>query len=621
MDVTDRVAAILACSAVDPQLAGLLFYDLDPALIYPLARSLADLLGDTVEQKPVVIPIWSGMNEGMLWERIEPDREEHPEDLGFRLRPGPLAGYERRPGIVVVSDLALAGIPASRAAVTLIDAEVAHLERSGMKKMWHPRDRWLATLRRLEVGRVSAHLLDRFAVRVDAHDLRLPRGGRPILAQFDQWRQAVLAVRQGDGLPELSEAAADRVVDLIPPGTPGARRDLALARLARALAALNGEAEVLPAHVESAAELIGLIARTVPRSRGRHGGLGDGPEQTRKRFEPGPPWPDRENDQLPVRPGDDPVTLPSVPVEEPLAGPYPEDVVKPRRDMAPLRFGWQRSLTGPPRGAPIGTRRTLDKRDIAMFATLLNAARYQRLRCHRLKCPVPRRKGHRLHVSKPDLLSYRRAPRPGHLLVLVLDHTCRGEDWDWYPPLAPYLRWGYVNRALVGVVEMGAVAGDLKKELRASQFRSRGVLDPTVARALERAPGRAATPLAHGLTLAAGMLRHDTQQAGALVSEAFVVVVTDGRANVPLTASQTALPPASPVGRTAIADAKGTARAIKKLHRVRSAVIYPGPLSGAYFAADLAAELGATLVHGSPAPQTPAGPPRDGPARPGGDAP
>jgi magnesium chelatase subunit D len=605
VDNTDRVAVTLACSALDQQLAGLLFLDLDPALIYPLARWLADLLGEGPRDRPQLIPIGPGTAEEQLWERIAPDRAEHPEDLGVRWVPGPLAGYERSagiapPGIVVVSDLARVGLPAARAAVTLLDAEVAHLERSGVARMWHPMDRWLAALRRQDVGRVSAHLLDRFAVRVDAGDLRLPGGGGPILAEPDPaWRQAVLAVRRGADLPALSADAADQVVARVPPRTPGARRSLALARLARALAALAGEPEVRSAHVHNAAQLIGLNSRQTRRSPAGK----SGPARSAQ----GPARVDEENGQVSAIRGDDPSPLETKAVDDlqawaddSLDGPYPEDVAKPQRDVTPLRIGWQRALTGPPRGAPIGTQRTLDKRDIAVTATLLNAAPQQRLRC-----PRHYQEHHRLHVRPQDLLSYRRAPRPGHLLILLLDHTCRAKDWNWYVPLAPYLRWAYVNRALVGVVQMGAAADDVTKELRATQFRSRSVLDPKVAKCLEDPPARASTPLAHGLTLAAGMLRHDTQQAGALVGEAFLVVVTDGRANVPLAASQAALPPALPVGGSAVADAEAAARKIGALRRVSSAVIYPGPVSNGHLAARLAIALAAPLVHGSPSPAVP----------------
>jgi hypothetical protein len=255
VDVSDRVATVLACSALDPGLASLVFLDLDPRLIHPLARWLADILGND----PPVIALGPNLTEESLWQRVVGDRGHADDGEGKpSWRPGWLAGYDRAPGIVVVPDLALLSPPTARAAATLTGADVAHLERSGMSVTWHPRDTWLATLRRQDAGRVAPHLLDRFALRVDAAHLMLRRDGGPILPAPDPaW---VSAVRNRRRLPRFSMEAADHVVELIPPGGPGARRDLALGRLARALAALAGEPEMPPGRIERAVELMGLVA-------------------------------------------------------------------------------------------------------------------------------------------------------------------------------------------------------------------------------------------------------------------------------------------------------------------------------------------------------------------------
>lgn len=274
-------------------------------------------------------------------------------------------------------------------------------------------------------------------------------------------------------------------------------------------------------------------------------------------------------------------------------GPYPEDRAEPWRVADSLRIPWRPALSGPPRGHPIGSQRARDVRDIAVVATLLQAAKFQAVRCRR--GPLAHYlEGHALHLSGADLLSYRRAPQPGCLLVLVLDHTCRVPEWDWYQPLAPYLRWAYASRAPVGVVEVGSA--DAASELRAEQFRSRSLLDPRVAAALERAPGRA-TPLAHGLSLAARILRHDTQQGSVPVDEAVLVVVTDGRGNVPLAASQTAETPVH-AGQAGVVDALECARLISGLHRVRSLVIAPGQRPYGHLATLLGEALSAPVVLG-----------------------
>jgi magnesium chelatase subunit D len=558
VEVSRQVAMALACSALDRNLAGLLFFDLDPALVYPLANWLGELLDG-----PPLIPLGPEIAEDALWERFTIGQyiPERPEDLGFRWSPGRLAGYSRPPGIVVVPDLALLALPAARAAATLIGADVAHLERSGVSQMWLPRDRWLAALRRSDVDKVAPHLLDRFALRVDARDLGLPGDHDPELFQ--------LVRRQlGKALPGLSAEASRRVVAIVPSSAPGLRRDLALARAARALAALAGDPLVTPGHVDEAADLAGLTIIQRPSRRS--------------------PVVLAQAGGAPSVKADDGGSPPR------FIGPYPEDAVRPGGDIHLLRLGWQRMLTGPPRGQPIGTQRAVGGRDIAVVATLLNAARFQRVRC-----PDHYRQRHVLHVRTTDLLSYRRAPRPRQLLVLLLDHTCRTQDWDWVEPLAPYLGWAYVARAVVGVVEVGAAVNVPVSELRATQFQARGVLDPRVSAALDRRPGHA-TPLAHGLTLAAGMLRHGIQQGGPAINEAVLVVVTDGRANVPLADSLAGTVPVN-VGQRGVLDALQAARAIRTLRRVRAVVIGPGSRPNGYLSTMLAVELAASLEDGTPA--------------------
>ena len=628
MEVTRRVTTALACAAIDASLAGVLLLDLDPALIYPLARWLKALLADAPPEDvesgdvesddarsgpvppdsgPPLIQLGPKMAEDTLWERFALTDPAPPENLGFQWKPGRLSGYKRDPGIVVVPDLAWLGMPASRAAITLVGADVVHLERSGVSELWRPRDRWLAALRSDEVNKVSAHLLDRFTLRVDAEGLELPWNPDPdleLLWDPDPVLTQTVRDQLGAALPSLSNAAVHRVLSIIAPSVPGARRYLALGRLARALAALAGDLEVLPGHVDSAAELTGLLGRR-GMARARGGGRRNGPEEGRAA--PGPLHQDGgTNGHLPVESGE-PAESEFIP-EPDRSSSYPEDTVQPGRDAPLLRVGWQRVLTGPPRGQPMGTQRALNSSDIAVAATLLHAAHFQRLRCpqHGEHYQLP----HRLHLEKQDLLSHRRAPQPGQLLVLLLDHTCRLDDsyrtrdWDWYQPLEEYLGWGYVNRALVGVVEVGAEPDDsafdaVSSELRATQFQSRGVLDPRVLTALDRIPGRA-TPLAHGLSLAWELLRRSTQQGGPAVTEAVLVVVTDGHANVPLAHSKTGTVPVN-VGLTAFDDALKEARKIRALgqaqRRVRCVVIDPGSQPNGRLAAKLAVELRASLQH------------------------
>ena len=535
-----------------------------------------------------VISVGDKLTEGALWERVVSRRD----GMGFHWAAGPLAGYDRRPGVVVVPDVALMSLPAARAAVTMIGADVVHLERSGKSVAWRPEDRWIAGLHRRDAGCASPHLLDRFGIRVDAADLRPRPDGRPLLDPPDSaWAHAIRAHR----LPSFTPEAAERVVTAFPSGSPGLRRELALGRLARALAALNGARDVHAGHVDAAAELIGLIEAPA-READQEVAVPvlDIPDRQLNTGSPALASADEERE---VIVGIGPELIEAEPFQDtalPHAmDPFPEDDAEPWRDSDALRITWQRAISGPPRGHPIGSHATREPRDIAVTATLLQAAKFQAVRCP--SGPSAHYSDdHALHMSAADLRSYRRAPEPRYLLVLVLDHTCRTPDWNWYQPLAPYLQWAYAVRAPVGIVEVGSAAA--AEELRAEQFRCRSLLDPRVANALERRPGRA-TPLAHGLSLAAGILRHDTQQGVATVSEAVLVVVTDGRGNVPLSASYFAeLPPQ--VGQDGVRDAIDAARLISGLHRVRSVVIDPGSRAYGHLTSMLAEVLNGLLVHG-----------------------
>ncbi|GII85763.1 magnesium chelatase [Sphaerisporangium siamense] len=577
LGLRERVATGLACAAVEPGLAGILLFDLDADVILPVVHWFAGLAGVS----PTPVMLGATTTDDDLWVRIRP----YPGEAGgFRLERGPLVGEGRAPRVVVVPDLARLGAAGARAALASIGADVTHLERTGVQARWRPRDHWIACCRRDEVGRVSPHLLDRFALRLDAAGLKRT-AGRDVLDEPDpQWRRAVRAGR----VPGASRDAVEAVVAALSPAGP--RRDLALGRVARALAALRDDSVVEREHVEQAAHLTGVFAAA--RQDGPRDPAQPSPSpagaQPDARQEPGP---------RPVEvPAGEATPLPSgpLPAVETPREPYPEDHADPDHDAYPLRLPpYRRAGGGPARGHPIGTRPARDLKDIAVAATLLEAAKFQAVR--REERDGSRRDGDRLLVEPVDLRGHRRAPRPGSLLLLLLDHTCH-RGWDWYEPLAPYLRWAYAARAPVAVVEVGAA--DAPDELRAEMFAARGVLDPRVATAMERLPGRA-TPLAHGLTLAGRALRHGTRQGDAAIVDALLVVVTDGRANVPLAAGLAGRMPER-VAAEGVVDAVEAARRISTLRRVRSVVIDPGPRPGAYLTAALAAALGGTLVPGVP---------------------
>jgi magnesium chelatase subunit D len=224
------------------------------------------------------------------------------------------------------------------------------------------------------------------------------------------------------------------------------------------------------------------------------------------------------------------------------------------REHTPLRGAWRRTAHAE-RGQVIGVRRATDLRDIAFVPTVVEAARKRRLRGA-------------LTVTPEDLRSHARAAEPDRMLVLLLDHTSRRAG-DLQPLLAPYLRWAYTGRAAAAVIEVGRAGAP--DELRAEAFLARNVLDPRLAAALDRQAGRA-SPLAHGLLMAGQFVRRAFQQQPTALAEAWLVVVTDGRGNVPLRTSLTGRFD-GPVGRRGIDDALHAAAQLGAMGRMRLHVV------------------------------------------------
>ncbi|MFF4116179.1 magnesium chelatase [Streptomyces sp. NPDC001714] len=592
-DPRQRLLQVLACSALGPGLDGVLLFDLEPEMVAPVTDAFARILGirDGLPVRRTMLGSVTGDDE--LW--LRPTLRHEGDGMNFSLAPGPLVDTGADAStLVVVSDLVRLSLPGMRAAVQLLGADVAAVERSGFRTRWRPRARWLAACRQSEVGRLSPHLLDRFPIRLNAAGLtperlldeltevdepRLPHDHAPRVITLslgeipDSWRDVLAAPEQA--MCPLTEDAAVRVVGLFD-GDGSSRRVLGLARLARALAVFGGDERCAVDRVDEAARLIGVAARPMHPSGtgvladGGPVGSGGTPEG---RPLPEPPKPDPVPDeggsagQVPGAA----VALPASPAEaldtfaadagEGVGSPFPEDDAQFLREFAPLRIPWQRRPEpSSARGPVIGVRPASTLRDLAFVASVIEAAKHQNLPARR----ALRADGDgRLIVLPGDFRSYARLPVAERMLVLLLDHTCR-RGWDWQSALAPYFQWAYTGRATICVVEVGAL--DAVHELRADHFVARSVLDPRVGRALHRPAGRS-SPLAHGLAVTDRLLRRAFQQRSNLV-EAWLVVVTDGRGNVPLDTGADGRVP-GPVRRTGIEDALSAAGRIGAMGRMR----------------------------------------------------
>lgn len=617
-----RVLRVLVCSALEPSLDGVLLLDLEPEVFTAVAASYEEVLA--ADGGPVRrVVLGAAAREDELWvrHRLEGTGQTR-RGLKVTAVPGPLVDVPGEPrGLVLVPDLPRLSLAGMRAAVQLLGSDTARVDRHGFSYQWRPRSRWLAACRREEIGKLAPHLLDRFALRVDAAGLRrpepedvppeldgvppepdhVPSADRGLAPLPEAWR-AVLAAgaeRQAD----LSGAGIDRVLDLVP-AAAGHRRSLALAWLARALATLDGADTAGPGEVDAAARLIGLPTApdigtptpppdedvppiedpAGPGGRGRSArdrGAGADEERRRAQRVLGPDAAEQLEAFVLGGPGAP-------------RSPYPEDDSDTPREIAPLRIPHQRRV-GPEsaRGSVIGVRRATHLRDMAFVPTAMEAAKYRWLPSRR--APGTGELPERLLVMPGDLRTYARTSEPEQTLVLLLDHTCR-KGWDWQQGLAPYLRWAYAGRASVAVIDVGH--GQARSDLRAEVFSARSVLDPRVAAALYRTPGRG-SPLAHGLLLAQQFLRRAFQDESAGLREAWLVAVTDGRGNVPLDASLAGRV-GGPVGRRGVDDALAVARQLGAVDRMRlhTVVVDPGARPYADLPFALADALGGVVVVG-----------------------
>jgi magnesium chelatase subunit D len=649
----------LACATLHPVLRSLLVFDASPAMLQTMAGLLAQMVravsgGKIVapsepklgaDHRIVTVQLGAVETEEELWGSLTLGHEVADRTVVWRS--GLLtAGRDREARIVVIPDLTRLSLAASRACVMLMGSEVAHLERHGQSDRWQPQLYWLAGCDHRRTGALSTHLLDRFALRLSGGE---SQNSEQRVARLRDWlerlgQEQVLnkqapptlnwigtdapplsseivsclqQVKHSD--PDVLPEARERVLDYLET-TEGysPRRDLALLRLARVHAQLEGAAQVNREEVDLAAEMIGLslkpkppetpLADAVKPDTGADDAQSQQASQAfdlseRPGREPVSPSIQRE----PVFESDTTKTLPSTPLPMGKASnPYPEDQAEPEREAGSLRLPARRFKSAAlGRGAIIGVEPATIPQDLALVSTLLESAKYQKLRWKALleKEEPPEwvrqlllKRGENGHdpliLQSGDLRRYRRAAVPEQMLTLVLDYTCL-KECSWQETLLPYLQWAYVERASVCLVQVGA--GSSEDKLWAEKWEADNILVPRIQNRLECDRGRA-TPLAHGLDLALQTLRHALQHGRSAIQKAVLVVMSDGRGNIPLKVSQGIedLPPL--VGKRGIEDAFQVAQQIAALNGVESVVLNPQPKHYSDLPVKLAQVLGAKIA-------------------------
>lgn len=637
-DLSNPLLRGLVCAALNPSLRSILVFDAAIATLQFAAQNLTWMLKQVTGYQVVAVQLGVVEMEEDLWGGLALPRGD--ANGAFEWQQGLLAGgrgQELR--LVVIPDLTRLSLPATRACVALMGSEIANLERHGHQDSWQPRLCWLAGCSRADIGLVSPHLLDRFALRLTGQELAKNDRTEAIQQWLQEpnkpnWEEEPLLpewmepLQQAKSLhPEVTLEAQKRVLDYISP-TDGysVRRELALLRLAQANAQLAEAGQVTAQQVDLAAQMIGLtpikpsldLAPKEPEQPIQpelaatdsliQNAAGDDQALMNKRA----PAPIQE----PVYASDTTATLPSQPLlmDGVIANPYPEDTTPVQREAASLRLPLQRfknTVSG--RGAIVGVEPATTPQNLAIVSTLLEAAKYQQIR----RSALLKRHGspsglvksgnkaslngerfsygdisRTLILQPTDLRRYRRAVVPEQMLMLLMDYTCLREC-QWQAALLPYLQWAYVERTSICLIQVGAASA--AQELQAEKLVAQNVLVPRISNGLEAGGGQA-TPLAHGLDLGLQTLRHALQHGRSAVRQAVLVVVSDGRGNVPLKASQMNQQPEKPVNRQGIEDALQVAQQIAGLKQVEAVVLNPQPKYYADLPMKLAQALGAKIA-------------------------
>lgn len=608
-EATRKMLDGLKCAALQLGLRSIVIFNVSPHALNSIAVILKGII-EVVEQKSVEITyISTSASEDDIWGELTFSGEASKffdTKLNIIWKHGLIQSVENFQ-IVIIPDLANLSIYAQQAAISLIDTPIAHLERHGQSNQWSPNIIWLAGCQRQDMGRISAHVLDRFVLRLNAPDdiitdrfdvlskllnnedhsnneFLLPKD---VLAELIQSRKVE---------SEFSPVAIDLVIKYFANGGIGARREIGLGRISKAYAQMAGSKSVTSEHVHKAASLIGLELPVT----------GKGKEDYEDELKPNQFEEEEtkydviedknisENNSIEIEhqtevfQGNEEKIDPVVVLQHNILiqSPWPEDVLPVEHEFASLRYIANHHSTSAERGTVIGLKKATSLLDISLVGTILESAKY-----HKVRLMLNPEIAEKHPIWATDLRSYRRESVPDEMLMLILDYTSM-KNSGWADELFPYLQWAYMRKASVCVIQIGAAAA--KNEFCAEAILSRSILNPKVGKALNESAGKA-TPLAHGLELAYRTLQKSSQHGKKNILHSKVVLLTDGRGNIPLRASQT-LTIEFPVGSKGVEDAWIVARSFSNIKKLDIVVLKPDLSEYREFPEKLASILGAKIV-------------------------
>lgn len=489
----DTLKLALELSSIDPRLSVLIRGD-KGAGKSTAARGLAALLPTGA---PFVnLPI--GATEDRLLGGLDVERTLQGEPT---LKAGLLASANG--GVLYVDEVNLL---ADHLADALLDAAAGGLlvvEREGFS-VSQPADFVLLGSMNPEEGSLRPQLLDRFALVVDVSapadpGIRAEVLGRRLAFDADRgaflatWRdaQTTLSAQLTDSRLRLPEIAtpptllhyiARRITEH---GVRSLRADLAVVRASRAYAALLGAQTATEAHVDTVLPL--ALAHRLP--------AGQRPPSP----PPSPPLDGKEpetetqSENQPTRESGQERLF------EPLASPAPRLVIG--NDTARTGAGARQERVAA--GQAIGSRRTGQPQELDLRASIVHAIGVTGS----------------TQLRSADLHERVRKGGVSTRFILVVDAS--GSH-------AVQERMRLVKGVASGLLEASHGRHDEVVVISCRGVKADVVLEPTSSRhdaerALEYLPTGGRTPLAHGLELAAGYV----------TDHSLLIVITDGRANVP----------------------------------------------------------------------------------------
>jgi magnesium chelatase subunit D len=493
----DTLKLALTLSAIDTRLSVLIRGD-KGAGKSTAARGLVQLL--PAGSPFVNLPI--GATEDRLLGGLDLSRTLAGEPA---LKPGLVAGAHG--GVLYVDEVNLLADHLADALLDSAASGVLVVEREGFS-VTQPTEFVLLGSMNPEEGALRPQLLDRFALVVDVAAPMDPIARAAVLERrlaYDEdaggfstaWRSEGAALAQQ--IAEARERVSRTVVTadlrnyiaekVARHGVRSLRADLAVARASRAYGALVAADSATADHVETVWPM--ALVHRLPRGSERPDD-DQPPRQGAREHSPEQPS-DNDGD------GDGDGRGPGERVFDPMPHPAPRLVVQHVGNAG----GSANGKTGSRVGREVGTRRTESPAELDVRTSLVHAIA---------------RSG-TVGLQSDDLHERVRAPLVSTRFILVVDSS--GSH-------AVLERMRLVKGVAHGLLDASIRRHDEIVVIGCRGPRANVLVEPTSSRdeaerALEYLPTGGRTPLAHGLELAAGYV----------TDEALLILITDGRANVP----------------------------------------------------------------------------------------